>query len=303
MSTSPRFVVVLSMLTAALLVVGCAGPRGFEFDVAADMRMFTPPEHPGPAHFSGVCAAIRDLGPGAFMVIPGDLDPPDRVRATLDTILGPDYVMYPVVGNHELDKPEYMSYLREYNAGGDRLPGVVHTGPPGAVETCYSFDYENAHFVVLNEYYDGQSDAVPGGDVSDGLYAWLEEDLADNDQPHVFVFGHEPTVAVADMDNGGVRHRGDSLNEHTDHNHRFWSLLREHEVVAYFCGHTHRASVAKINGVWQLDVGHARGLGDKGARSTFVKVFVEHNAVWCRFYRADADGLNYQLAYEERLRP
>jgi hypothetical protein len=36
-------------------------------------------------------------------------------------------------------------------------------------------------------------------------------------------------------------------------------LLRFH-VTGYICGHTHNTSIAKINDVWQIDVGHARGI-------------------------------------------
>ncbi|MCK4343068.1 MAG: metallophosphoesterase [Phycisphaerae bacterium] len=297
-----RCAALVTVIVLSGLLGGCASERGFHFDIAADMRNFTPPEYPGPRYFGGVCAALRELGPGAFMVIPGDLDPPQRVRTTLDVTLGPDYVWYPVVGNHELDRPEYMSYLRTINAGGKKLPGIVRAGPPGAVETCYSFDYQHAHFVVINQYFDGRSDAVPGGDISDALYDWLAADLAANRKPFVFVFGHEPSVSLPDLTNGRVRHRGNSLDQYPRHNHRFWTLLRRHEVVAYFCGHSHNTSVAKINGVWQLDTGHARGLGDSGAPSTFLKVYVEPDAVKCRLYRDDAQGGPYKLVYEGRLR-
>jgi len=285
----------------ALIVSGCA-PCGFHFDVVADMRGYTPPEHPGEQYFAGVCRAIQAAGPGDFIVVPGDLDPPERVRATLDAELGTDYVWYPVVGNHELERPEDMVYLRAINADGATLPGIVHQGPPGTIETCYSFDHESAHFVVLNQYYDGQTDAALDGDVCDALLAWLAEDLAANTKPIVFVLGHEPTVAVGDLSNGRVRHRGDSLDKYPEHNHAFWSLLRQHNVVAYICGHTHNTSVAKVNGVWQIDAGHARGLGDKGTPSTFVKVFVEPDGVRCRVYRGDKDARTYRPVFEETLR-
>ena len=291
---------VLGVLSG--LSPGCSAPRGFSFDVTADMRFFTLPVYAGSDYFPGVCAALRDLGPGAFMVSPGDIDPPQQVRATLDEILGEDYVWYPVVGNHEGDKPQDMPYLRRYNRGGNALPGIVRCGPPGAVETCYSFDYQNAHFVALNEYYDGTGDMVGDGDVTAPLYEWLAADLEANDKPFVFVFGHEPTVVVPDMDNGRVRHRGGSLDKYPVHNHRFWSLLRRYGVVAYFNGHTHNTSVAKINGVWQIDCGHARGMGDPGAPSTFVKVYVHPDAVYCKVYRDDGRGGQYKLRHSERLR-
>ena len=284
---------------------GCESPRqgqGFVFDVAADIRSYTPPEYTGSKYFTGVCQAIRDLGPGEFMVVPGDLDPPNRVRAVLDQVLGRKYVMYPVVGNHELEKAEYMEYLRALNAGGNLLPGIIRTGPPGAVETCYSFDHGDVHFTILNQYYDGRSDTGTDGDVADALYAWLANDLAENERPIVFVFGHEPVASMPDMGSGRVRHRGDSLDQYPAHNHRFWTLLRNHDVVAYFCGHTHNASVSRINGVWQIDCGHARGRGDAGALSTFVRVIVEPEGVLCHVYRNSPDSETYSLVYEERLR-
>jgi len=280
---------------------GCATAPRFSFDVVADMRCYTPPEHNGPEYFEGACLAIREVGPGAFMLVPGDLDPVHRVHDTVTSTLGDDYAMYPVVGNHELERPEDMPYLREMNTDGVELPRVVRAGPPGAVETCYSFDYENAHFVVINQYYDGKSDAGTDGDVTPALHEWLAEDLAANEQPLVFVAGHEPAVAMPDLDNGRVRHRGDSLDKYAENNHRFWSLLREHDVVGYICGHTHDASVAKINGVWQIDAGHARGLGDKGAPSTFVKIRIDGERVDCEMYRSTAGG-PYELTFAERLR-
>jgi hypothetical protein len=301
--TLDRWFVILGPTVLAVLLAGCAAPsESFSFVVAADMRYYTPPDYAGPEYFTGACKSIRKVGPGAFLVSPGDGDPPDRVRAVIDEVLGHDYTWYPVVGNHEGDQAEYMAYLRAYNRGGRSLPGVVRAGPPGAVETCYAFNHGQAHFVVINEYYDGVSDMGTDGDVTDGTYAWLARDLAENDKPVTFVFGHEPTVVVPDMDNGRVRHRGDSLDQYEAHNHRFWSLLRKHNVLAYFCGHSHNCSVAKINGVWQVDCGHARGLGDRGAMSSFVKVLVEGAVVRCEVYRSEGPGNAYRLVFAERLR-
>jgi hypothetical protein len=281
-----------------LLTFGCAAPQhGFVFAVAADMREFTPPQHAGPAYFAGVCDALHAVGPGAFMISPGDIDPPDRVRATLDQAFGAEYAWYAVVGNHEGEQPQTLEYLRTLNAGGRTLPRIMRGGPPGALETCYAFDYGRAHFVVLNEYYDGKGDMANDGDVSDPLYRWLAEDLAANRQPIVFVCGHEPTVAIPDMDNGLVRHRGDSLDAHEANNRRFWALLQQYQVTAYICGHSHCTSLAKINGVWQIDAGHARGHGDESTASTFLTVHVLPTGIRCDVYRLiDQDG-HYTLQH------
>jgi hypothetical protein len=73
-------------------------------------------------------------------------------------------------------------------------------------------------------------------------------------------------------------------------------------VVAYVCGHTHGYSAVEIDGVWQLDAGHARGKGDTGARSTFIMINVDANGVTFKTYRDDADGGAYVLAHTGTLR-
>jgi len=299
--------IVLTACLCGLLFLlgaaGCVAPQSFTFYVTADNRNFTPPEHPGSAYFTGVCEAIRDLGSGAFIISPGDIDPPDRTYATIQQVLGQSYTWYPVVGNHEFGKPEYMEWLRNYNVGGCRLPNIVRGGPPGAVESCYSFNYGNAYFVVLNLYYDGERDNAGTPMVNDALYQWLADGLAANRKPIIFVAGHEPAVPLWDMDTGRWRHVGSSLDRDPATDYRFWSLLGKHHVTAYLCGHTHNSSVAKINGVWQLDAGHARGLGDTGAPSTFLQIRVTGEQVDCDVFRsADAGKQPYRNAYSERLR-
>ena len=174
--------------------------------------------------------------------------------------MGEDYPWYPVVGIDELESPTFMEYLRKYNSGGKSLPNIVNSGPPGCIETTYSFDWGNNHFVVLNQYYDGTSDDGSDGMVVPELLAWLENDLTANDKKYTFVFGHEPIIAIPDMDNGRLRHQDDSLNKYQKNNYHFHQLLRRLDVTAYICGHTHNTSIAKINDVWQIDVGHARGI-------------------------------------------
>ncbi len=306
----PRRISMSLALAVTVLMVatqGCSrqnrlADSGLVFYVTADMRGYTMPEFNGPDHFAGACMAIDELGKGSFMVSPGDIDPPDRVRLTLDSVLGKEYVWYPVVGNHELDDPHHIEYLRVYNKGGNSLPEITRIGPPGAEETCYAFEYGDVHCTVINQYYDGEKDDALDGDVADPLYSWLKQDLMENTKPVAVVFGHEPVVSMPDMGNGRVRHRGDSLDKYPESNHRFWSLLKDTGVLAYFCGHTHNTSVSKINGVWQIDCGHARGIGDKGAASSFVRMQVDADSVVCELYRDNAQGGEYKMVYRERLR-
>ncbi len=289
--------IIFLLILSSFDVISCnrstAVNKIFSFEVTCDMRDFAGPEYQTSQYFVGVCEAIKKIGKGAFMVSPGDIDPPWHVSETIHKILGKDYYWYPVVGNHEVQTPEDMQWLR--NWGKTNISNFVHKGPKNCEETTYSFEYKNAHFAVINEYFDGISDIGIDGDVSDSLYTWLKNDLENTSKPFIFVFGHEPIVSIPDVDNGRHRHRGDNLDKYPNHSHRFQVLLRKHNVTAYICGHTHDFSSAKINGIWQIDAGHSRGIGDKGTKSTFLKINVGRKQCSVDVYRCDSNCENYPL--------
>ncbi len=154
------------------------------FIVAADMRNFAA-DGEWSKNFSGACEAVKEVGAGSFMISPGDLDvrPPSAVRDMINQTIGKDYPWYPVLGNHDPESPSSMEYLREYST---TLPNVVNRGPKGCEETTFSFDYGNAHFVVLNQYYDGTNDWGLEGAVVPELLEWLKADLAATTKKHIF---------------------------------------------------------------------------------------------------------------------
>lgn len=294
------FTLAALVLASITFLTGCTstersrGAKPFSFIVTSDTREFTAPKHPGPQYFEGACAAIQQAGKGDFMLSPGDIDPPAPIRATLDRYFGADYIWYPAVGNHEAETPEDMEWLRAW--GSNAIPGLVRRGPPGSETTTYSFSHRGAHFIVLNQYYDGKKDdGNSRGNVVDELYEWLKRDLAANRKKMVFVVGHEPIQAMPDMDNGRLRHQKTSLNANPENARRFHDLLREYNVRAYFCAHTHNTSIANLDGLWQVDSGHARGRGDPGARSTFLKVHVAGQECRVDIYRDDGKGGPYSL--------
>lgn len=229
------------------------------FIVAADWRDKATERYHSTEYFLGALEAITESGKGSFMVSPGDVEPVDASANLIAKVLGEDYPWYPVIGNHETEDSTYMQSLRDINAGGNSLQNVVNIGPPGSVETTFSFDYGNSHFVVLNQYFDGKSDMGTDGDIVDALYNWLKNDLESTDIKHIFVVGHEPIISIPDMHNGRHRHIGDSLDKYPRNAFRFYQLLLKHNVTAYLHGHTHSTSYSNINGLWQIDCGHARG--------------------------------------------
>ena len=125
------------------------------FIVAADWRYFATERYHSSEYFQGVLEAIAEYGKGSFMVSPGDFDPVAPSVNIISEILGEHYPWYPVIGNHDFEKPVDIQTLRAINVGGNTLANIVNMGPPGSIETMYSFDYGETHFVVLNQYFDG----------------------------------------------------------------------------------------------------------------------------------------------------
>ena len=267
---------ILSLLVV-LGVTSAATGQSFHFTVTVDPRDY----HEA---FGDTLNAINTLvgGPGAFHVSPGDIDHEVwENRAQIDTHFGASALWYPGVGNHEAESPRDMEWMRdEYNNGnGIRTPLKNFTnqdGPASSKETTYSWDYGNAHFIQLNEYWDGVSDTGTNGYVLPPLYDWMAADLAANTRPNIFVFGHEPAFAHH-------RRLGDCLNAEAPHRDAFWQLMEDHDVKAYFCGHSHNYDKRLGNrdgegSVWQIDAGSA-GNPYESPGLTFVDVTVTDTEV------------------------
>jgi predicted phosphodiesterase len=128
---------------------------------------------------------------------------------------------YPALGNHERNSPLYFG----------------HFGLPGN-ERWYTFDYGNARFVCLEV--DGSADYEPGSE----QYAWLEETLAANTQPWLFVFFHYPPYTSAEE--AGYE---SSLRQ------SLVPLFEQYGVDAVFNGHKHNYERNEVNGITYVVTG------------------------------------------------
>jgi predicted phosphodiesterase len=102
---------------------------------------------------------------------------------------------------------------------------------------------------------------------------------------------------MPDMDTGRIRHLGESLDQFPVERDRFWDLLRAEDVVAYICGHTHNFSAAFIRGVWQVDGGHSRGMGDPEAPSTALIFDIQPEIIRLEALRETYSGGPYALKH------
>ncbi len=275
----------LLMLLSSLSVClsGSVLAADFSFTLTSDVQ--------GATATSQYPAVLNDIaatgGPGVFMIFPGDAWPPNNggVDGCLRAKFGQNFVWYPVVGNHELDNADYMQWTRNQYYS---LPYIVNPGPPNCTTTTYSFDYGNAHFVVLNEYYNGTSDVGTDGNIVPALYNWLAADLAATTKKWIFVTGHEPAYPQCDTDYPDqCRHIGDSLDQYPTNRNAFWALLDTYDVVAYFCGHTHTYYRYLKNGVWEVNNAYARGTG---TYDTYIRVTVGEDTVTFDAHRSLGRG-------------
>lgn len=308
LSSLARVVLWSGCLLAGLALTARAADRAAQpelaFIVAGDMRSFTENTKPdGKRFFDGACEAMKRVGPGAFLLSPGDFDPPAAVRTVIDRFLGAKFPWYVVVGNHEVESAAVMPWVRQWLAAD--IPNLVRRGSPDMKLSVYSVDVGKSHVVAIDSYPlakegkpgDKKNKGAPGKmDLTEAEFKWLEDDLAATRQPFIWVSGHQPIESIPDMDSGRIRHGGESVSFDPARAERFVRLLVKYHVRAYLCGHTHNASVVKLkSGVWQADSGHARGGADSGSPSTFLKVNTAGDQAWIEIYRADPTGVDYQL--------
>jgi predicted phosphodiesterase len=149
--------------------------------------------------------------------------------------------VYFVIGNHDappFGDNSFVASIAPYYP--DNGPEIAPRG------TVFSFDRENCHFVITNQYWDD-----PKGGYTDDQLDWIKQDLAASDQTFKFVFGHEPAFPID-------RHVGDSLDADPAQRDWFWDILADNGVQAFFCGHTHNLSHILQNGIYQIDNGEVR---------------------------------------------
>jgi predicted phosphodiesterase len=281
---------VLALVGAGCLHPGAATPpppTPFHFTVTSDVHLKT-------ETYGKVLDAMaaKSGGQGAFQICIGDVvdaagQSPDKVRAVVDAKFGPQARWYAVVGNHDTKSEPALQWRRdEFNKGSGGRPPLKSTiknpGPTGGEETTYSFDYGNAHFVILNEYYNGKADTGTDGDIVPALLKWLEADLAANARPMVFVFGHEPAFVE-------TRHVGASLDGHAANRDAFWKVLVKYKVQAFFSGHIHYYYKEVHDGVVQISDGNA-GNGKDPKYQTYLDVLVGADKAEVRVWQSDADG-------------
>jgi len=229
-----------------------------------------------------VKAQIEKPGPGRlppkFLVGVGDIDPVCYTAYGIAKELGVGFPFYPIIGNHENlvpDREEIKHIVL------NKCPNVVNAGPANCKGLMYSWDYENAHFVALNLYYDGKRE-FGRSQISTALLDWLEADLKRTEKPVIFVFGHEPVYPR-------FRGVGGNIDRNVQMRNKFCRLLKKYNVKAYFAGHTHFYDRLYDDGIWHINAGQVRGRvrPNYDLRNTVIQTEVRGDSV--RFITFQSD--------------
>lgn len=262
------------------------------FMVASDMRGFagTAYKYDTYEYFRGACEEAKGYTLD-FIILAGDQSPPQGSKWTIDQYLGVPTVF--TVGNHDAESVEAIDAINKYNRD---LQIAGATNFKRLTQTTFSFDYENCHFLIIDQYANATV-IEPKPRMTTQLIDWIDHDLKNSNKTFNFVVGHVPYENAPDIDTGTYRSYG-LRDELLDKAERFWDILNNNNVTAYFCGHTHVYSHNKYGNVWQINAGVA--LVDTVTDSevnfgAFVVIEVTDIDVTLRSWRAF--GSKYELKH------
>lgn len=148
----------------------------------------------------------------------------EEYRDYLDLIKNLNIKIYHVQGNHDAIRQGYKYFNKFF-------------GP-----SYYSFDYENAHFIVLDNAFSASFDKAQ--------YNWLLKDLESNKKIHAFVFMHKPNFDSTEF-------YPDHLMDSRRMNELLIKTFSKFKVDYVFAGHIHGYGKAERNGVVYVITGGA----------------------------------------------
>jgi Icc protein len=240
-----RFLALSIILLVILLGVSSIYSAPFSFIAMADSRGST--NGVNDAVLSDIVNLILQED-AVFVFFPGDLVSGSCTESILTSqidhwrdIMAPLYSsnmygakVYAGPGNHDI-----------CNSGSELVWQSIFSdlpsdGPSGETNMTYSFDYMNAHFIMLDTDRAGKFHTIN--------YDWLADDLAATTMEHIFVFGHDPAFPAGP-------HLGSSLDYYPDQRDAFWQLLVDYDVDIYFAGHEHLYNHINVDGVDQIIAG------------------------------------------------
>lgn len=274
--------ILLRILLALFLFNIIIAAQGFKFIAMSDSR----------GRYNGVNDSVltkianhivENQKDAKFVVFAGDMVDGNRVNPdkTYNELLhwkdvmspiyrNPNMVwpkVWPVVGNHEIQHRKDEDNFRKI------FSNVYRNGPDDEKGLSYSFDYENAHFTIVNTdrwYYGDPNDTTD--DRRDWHYIkhlkWLENDLRsarERNVYHIFIASHDMIYPVGGHLHDGLPNLGRKFKFPMDSTETWYmnqrqkviDILEKYEVATHICGHEHLYSRQDVSGIFEVIAGSA----------------------------------------------
>ena len=234
-----RYIVIfflICVIAAGTFVSAATKPERFTFIVFGDNRP-NRPELAQPGTFKIILRDIDSLNP-AFAINTGD-----SVYGASGNTLREQYKDYQeTIGS--LLKTKVHLALGNHEILGSRSNQEFFAKELGNL--YYSFDYGDAHFIVLDSEYVGETGRIAGKQLE-----WLKEDLEKSrTAQYKFVFFHRPMYPVDG-------HIGKCLDQYPKERDALHKLFVQYRIAAVFAGHEHLFDYQFKNGVRYIITGGA----------------------------------------------
>ncbi len=162
-------------------------------------------------------------------------------------------------------------------------------GPAGDQGFTFSFDHQNAHFVLLNSDHFGSQHKVQTD--------WMASDLAKTTKTHIFVMAHDPAYPAGP-------HKGSSLDAFPAERDAFWKAMEKRGVGMYLCGHEHLYQRTKHGSIVQVINGSCGAplYKDPGSISKYHYVIADVNGDSVKCEAKDENGEVFD-SWSYKVRP
>jgi DNA repair exonuclease SbcCD nuclease subunit len=211
----------------------------FSFIVMGDNRP-TGPKMPLPRTLFQIFDEIKILRPD-FVLSVGDvgygyrqtrqqfLNELDRFQSLIDNLALP---FFNAPGNHEIQgKPEALTIMKQRYK-----------------EQYGSFNYANAHFIVLNTEEIGEEGTIAGKQLE-----WLKKDLeASKSATHIFILMHRPMYSLLNPDFDPQKRISFISRKTRD---ELAELFSKYPIKIVFAGHEHLFNQETLNGITYVTAG------------------------------------------------
>lgn len=173
-------------------------------------------------------------------------------KLEVNNALGGSIKVFPVLGNHDMnERTKWTAFdsVFDISAG---LPAGMNCTLGSFGDTVYYCDYQNARFVVLNNYtdntYTSTTDLLKNEDyiLGSSQKQWLDTSL-DNAIPLKFIFQHAPAYGTGAGSSDPPSGPPYAMDKNSDTRNAFVQLLADKKVSLLFSGHEHQYTRRMIN--------------------------------------------------------